>query len=537
MTAAAKRDPELEMRVRLATDFEFYAKHCLHIRPKAGGLIPFVLNNVQRIIHRKLEDQRSRKGRVRALILKARQPGCSTYIGGRFYWRVSQRHGVRAFIMTHRDSSTDQLFNMVKRFHDNVPPDVKPLTGKSNIRELSFKLMDSGYGVGTAKAVGVARGETIQYFHGSEVAFWQKAEEHAGGALEAVPKIDGTEIVLESTANGVGGTFYHMVIDAMAGKSDFEVIFIPWFWHEEYRLTAPMNWSPGGEWLEYAVTYDLELDQLYWAYEKNAEMAAKAGQPADQIYWRFRQEYPATAHDAFQIGDVERLIHPDPVMRALKAEFPEPSEEVPLVLGIDVARGGKDKTRMLDRHGRRYGYNCNLIMDTNNLMEIANRAARVIDDIQPDRVFVDATGGYGSAVKDRLHEMGYEKLVQGIEFGGTAEDPDNYVNKRSEIWVRLRDILNEPGGCDINDAPPEGRDDDKDEDDQEIALHLCGPSYSHDSLGRIQLEKKEKIKERLGFSPDYGDAAALTHSGPVRKKPRSTNLPEQTQSDYDEHHQ
>ena len=52
---------------------------------------------------------------------------------------------------------------------------VKPVTGRANAKELSFELLDSGYKVATAGSAEVGRSETIQYFHGSECAFWPNA--------------------------------------------------------------------------------------------------------------------------------------------------------------------------------------------------------------------------------------------------------------------------------------------------------------------------------------------------------------------------
>ena len=92
---------------RLKDDFPHYAEKCLKIRPKAGGLIPFKLNRVQRHIHEAIERQLKDTGKVRMLILKARQPGCSTLVEGRYYHKVVHRFGVRAFILTHKQEATD----------------------------------------------------------------------------------------------------------------------------------------------------------------------------------------------------------------------------------------------------------------------------------------------------------------------------------------------------------------------------------------------------------------------------------------------
>ena len=47
-----------------------------------------------------------------------------------------------------------------------------------------------------------------------------------------------TEIILESTANGVGNYFYQQWRQAEAGMSPFQAIFVPWYWQDEYRKPA-----------------------------------------------------------------------------------------------------------------------------------------------------------------------------------------------------------------------------------------------------------------------------------------------------------
>ena len=80
-------DEELAIRQRLKDDFPHYAARCLKIRPKSGNLIAFSLNRVQTHIRERLEAQLAETGKVRALILKARQPGCSTYVEERYCWK------------------------------------------------------------------------------------------------------------------------------------------------------------------------------------------------------------------------------------------------------------------------------------------------------------------------------------------------------------------------------------------------------------------------------------------------------------------
>ena len=178
---------EQDIRQRLKTDFRHYAEKCLKIRTKPGAIMALALNTAQLYIHDRLEEQRKITGKVRALIVKGRQQGCSTYVEARFYWKVTHTRGARAFILTHLEEATRNLYQIMRRFHESCPFPVKAHVGRANARELIFDRLDSGYHVGTAKSQGVGRSNTLQYFHGSEVAYWSHAEEHMSGVLQAVP--------------------------------------------------------------------------------------------------------------------------------------------------------------------------------------------------------------------------------------------------------------------------------------------------------------------------------------------------------------
>ncbi|MDJ0896706.1 MAG: hypothetical protein QNJ92_16290, partial [Alphaproteobacteria bacterium] len=411
---------ERATRRRLRDDFVHYAERCLVIRTKAGRLAPFVLNPVQAKLHDAAERQRRETGRVRLIVLKARQGGVSTYVEGRLYWRVTHRKGVRAFILTHSNQATNNLFAIAKRFHDNCPEPVKPSLRVSNARALDFAKLDSGYRVGTAKVDGVGRSDTIQFFHGSEVAHWPRAAEHAAGALQAVPRESETEIWLESTANGVGGYFYTLCMQALHGDSEYRLVFLPWTDFADYRAAPPDGWRPPAAFAEYGAAHGLSADQLYWAYVKNAELAAADARAPDEPCPRFRQEYPATVEEAFQASGADSFVPADLVVRARKARLPR-QDHAPLVLGVDVARGGGDKTRLISRQGRLAGRHLNRTLDLDDLMEVAAEVARAIDRLQPAMVFVDVTG-LGSGVYDRLRERGYGRVVTPVNFAQRARD-------------------------------------------------------------------------------------------------------------------
>ena len=484
---------ELEItRLRLRDDFPFYARNCLRVRSKSGETQAFELNKAQQFIHACIERQKTETGKVRAIVLKGRQQGVSTYAEGRLYWKTTHRSGVRAFILTHEADSTSALFEMVERYHDLAPDFVKPMTGASNARELIFSKLDSGYKVGTAGNKSVGRGTTIQYFHGSEVAYWPNAAEHAKGILQAVPDEDDTEIILESTANGIGNYFYQQWQRAEAGDGPFQAIFVPWFWQPEYRKSGlGVTRSPEEE--KIVELFGLDNEQLAFRRSKIAELSADGG---DGLF-AFRQEYPMTAQEAFQVSGGDSLIRPETVMQARQAKV---LAHGPLIVGVDPARFGDDRTAIIKRRGRS-AYDL-VTYDKTSTMEVAGLVNAIIKNERPAQVAIDV-GGLGAGVVDRLLELGHGDVVVPINFGGSSLDPERFINRRAEMWWNLRDWLDGDMPVMIPD-----RDD--------LHSDLCAPFYKYDSQARRKLESKDDMKKRGMRSTDCADALALTFAEPLR---------------------
>lgn len=472
-------------------DFPDFARDCLLIRTKEGAVDHLRLNKAQRYIHERVEQQRRETGKVRAIILKGRQQGCSTYVEARYYWRSIFRAGVRTFILAHEKDSTSAIYEMAKRYHENNP--IAPATGTSNARELVFKELDTGYRIGTAGNESVGRGTTIQYFHGSEVAFWpQRSEgEITKGIFQAVPDLPETELILESTANGIGNFFHSETMKAMRGEGEYQLIFVPWYWQEEYRKPEPLDYHLTDEEAELAEKYDLDGEQLAWRRNKIIELTTTL---IDGVK-AFKQEYPFDIHEAFQYSGEAGLISPTLVQKARQFEAPPSSVKV---VGVDPSRGG-DRFALIRRAGRKM-YGPETYVGEINLGRAVQICKKVLDEENPARMFIDAGGG--ADLVDRLHELGYQQVVA-IPFGGKPLNPEKYKNRRAEMWGELAEWL-----ADENlsvDIP----------DDDLLQADLCTPQSSRDSMDRIVLESKDAIRKRGLPSPDIGDAAALTFAEPV----------------------
>lgn len=284
---------------------------------------------------------------------------------------------------------------------------------------------------------------------------------------------------------------------------------MPGFWDGGYRLKAPQGWAPPAKWYEYGEVNGLDLDQVYWAFTKNRDMATATGQSEDEPCWKFKQEYPSNSEEAFQTAGNSFV----PSGKVAKARKGNVLPQGPLVIGVDPARGGGDKTGVVDRRGRRVGSTICELWDTDDTMVIVGKVARLIKLHSPAAVNVDV-GGLGAGVVDRLRELGYRE-VNAVNFGsnpvGVGPTGDElYENRRAEMWDAMRDWFDDPSGVQIPD------------DD---ALHgdICAPVWGsgatrHKSNNELVIEPKDKIRERLGSSPDLGDALALTFAVPVMER-------------------
>jgi hypothetical protein len=343
-------DKQRAARKRLLDDFEFYAAKCVKIRTKKGKIAPLVLNRVQKRFLEEVLEQWEKTGKVRFVVLKARQQGLSTVISAFQYWWLSQRKAQKGLVMAHEGDSTTTLLDMYRRVHDNVPDIVRPSTKYLSRNELNFDKLDSGMRVATAGGRGIARGETLTFAHLSEVAFWPVAfaNTNFNGLVQAIPEEDDTFLFLESTAQGVTGKFYEMYQGAVRRDhlwNGYEVFFSAWFETDEYRETAPADFvrTPEEEkMLELYAPLLNSNDQLYWRRKKVATSGVDL----------FKQEYPSTAEEAF-LSTGRPIFNSESLNERLQvAKTKKPLKQMTVTVKYDQKTGKALPLRVLEEDPR-----------------------------------------------------------------------------------------------------------------------------------------------------------------------------------------
>lgn len=204
----------------------------------------------------------------------------------------------------------------------------------------------------------------------------------------------------------------------------------------------------------------------------------------------FAQEYMCD----FQSSGEDTLIPLEDIAKASNRRILDSQKEFPLILGVDVARFGDDSTVLSPRRGL-IAYPQIKYRQLDN-MQVVDKITAYVARHDADMVFVDE--GRGEGVIDRLHQMGYSCVV-GIPFGSAARDFKRYENKRAEMWFEMAEWIK------TGSIP----------NDSSLRTDLSAPRYKYSRNGRIMLESKAEIKDRLKRSPDGGDALALTFAMPV----------------------
>lgn len=190
-------------------------------------------------------------------------------------------------------------------------------------------------------------------------------------------------------------------------------------------------------------------------------------------------------------------------------------------LGVDVARGGKDKTVMTPRHDHWYGsqavYPGTATPDGPMCAGLAIANAKDGAPIQVDVI------GVGASVYDHLKGA----KVQVVALNGSAKSfahdrsgKLSFANKRAELWWLMREALDPVHGDDIALHP-----------DRELLADLCAPRWKL-SGGKVLVEPKDDIIKRIGRSPDRGESVVYARPETPKRQAKDSR-PDTTDGDYD----
>ena len=228
-----------------------------------------------------------------------------------------------------------------------------------------------------------------------------------------------------------------------------------------------------------------------------AELVAIHGEDSDYVKVRVRGVFPSAS--------VKQFIGTDLVDAARSRTLLEHQVDgAARILTLDPAWSGKDEYVIAIRQGL-YARVLWTGRKVQNDIWLAQKLAALEDEFEADAVFIDF--GYGTGVKSAGDTWGRTHWEL-VAFGGASEDPA-YLNKRGEIWGKMKKWLEAGGAIDPKDDV--------------LYEDLIGPEYTVKEDGKIVLESKEAMKSRGIPSPNRGDAIALSFASPVLPRDQRAN--------------
>lgn len=271
-------------------------------------------------------------------------------------------------------------------------------------------------------------------------------------------------------------------------------------------LTGPMNWvfmifnptNATGSAVKSHTEQREEWVCLRWDAEDSENVTKESIERMERLYGRDSNAFRVWVKGLPPKADPDTLIPWDWVMDAVGRDI-EPCEDDPVVMGIDVARFGDDRSVICTRKGGLVDeFRAYEKMDTEI---IAGWAMGAIADDEPSCVMVD-TIGIGAGVADKLrHRVGNVEIVD-INVSETPSEKEKFKKLRDELWWNTRELFEKR----VISIP----------DDDELIAELTIPTYRLDDgkvkvMSKKEMKKKRKDAELGGYkSPDKADALVFT---------------------------
>ena len=302
-----------------------WAEGNLSIKTKAAHIEPLRYNPIQWRLEKIFEEERKAGRPIRLLGYKARQEGFSTWTESVIYDWIHNVPQTEAAIVADSPDSTNNLYDMFRRFHDHNPNPRE--TEHQHQKGLKFpEPHGSRVVVSTAKRKYVGTGRTTQLGHLSEISKWDDPETTMLSFMQGVPDLPGTLVVVESTANGAGDYFNSFWEAAERGENEWRPVFFSWFDLPEYQRDPTLEDMTGlGTEEKYNLYPGEEVDLLQRHQVTEAQLAWRRWCIRNKCRGNilmFHQEYPSSPEEGFVASGNPRFSVP--ALQRMRTEVIDP---------------------------------------------------------------------------------------------------------------------------------------------------------------------------------------------------------------------
>lgn len=285
--------------------FSSHEKFCSHlqIRNKEGVTVPYKISPAGLKLNRSIRKQEQDGLPIRQVVLKASQVWMTSAASAEIFRRIPFFPGRRALVLADSEMHADLIFEYFRQYMDSYAE--KPFGAEFQsavklpdlIKDTERWLRwanDSSALVGTAYNVDIGRSAPYNWALLSEAAFYRDLGTLMTGLMQRIPRSADSGVIVESTANGMGGDFYDLCQLAMDPRraTGWAFVFFGWWEHPENRLKAEPGFKLMRDELAELAKHNLHVDQIAWR-RWMIETACEG--KVD----RFKQEHPSDPGEAF----------------------------------------------------------------------------------------------------------------------------------------------------------------------------------------------------------------------------------------------
>ena len=199
----------------------YFAEHYCKVISLDKGLVPFELYPYQRKMFKQFQENRFN------VVLACRQSGKSISACAYLLWFALFNSEKTVAILANKGAVAREMLSRVTLMLENIPFFLQP--GSKAVNKGSLEFSNNSRIIASATSGSSIRGLSVNLLYLDEFAFVERANEFYTSTYPVVSSGEDTKIIVTSTANGIGNTFYKIWEGATQGVNEFAAFRVDWW--------------------------------------------------------------------------------------------------------------------------------------------------------------------------------------------------------------------------------------------------------------------------------------------------------------------
>jgi hypothetical protein len=206
---------------KCSKDPVYFAEKYCKVISLDKGLVPFVLYPYQQKMFRQFNEHRFN------IVLACRQSGKSISACAYLLWFALFHSEKTIAILANKGATAREMLSRITLMLENIPFFLQP--GTKALNKGSIEFSNNSRIIASATSGSSIRGLSVNLLYLDEFAFVERASEFYTSTYPVVSAGKDTKIIITSTANGIGNTFYKIWEGAIQEVNEFKSFRVDWW--------------------------------------------------------------------------------------------------------------------------------------------------------------------------------------------------------------------------------------------------------------------------------------------------------------------